>query len=183
MLTDFNRISIKGGYAFFHQTSDLKLAVHITDLDSDKLDPEYPISWPLDLPSITLPELAPIAAFSVARADDSRGRVDTYVLYLDGNADINVLYSSGGANWKTVQPRALQGADKDTDIACVGMATSNYGSDTRPLLLGEASAASRCYFQRGGEVIEVRLDVDTGEGTREWVVTGTVPIPKAEPAE
>jgi hypothetical protein len=63
------------------------------------------------------------------------------------------------------------------------MATSNYGSDTRPLLLGEASAASRCYFQRGGEVIEVRLDVDTGEGTREWVVTGTVPIPKAEPAE
>jgi hypothetical protein len=180
MLTDFGRISIKGGYAIFHQTSDLKLTVHITDLDSDELDENYSLSWPTVLPSITLPELAPIAAFSVARPDDDRGRVETYVLYLDDKADINVLFTetlAGRTEWKTVQPEALRGADKDTDIACVGMATTNYGADTRPLLLGEVSDATRCYFQRGGEVVEVRLDVDTRAGTRDWVLTGTVPIP------
>ena len=42
MLTDFGRISIKGGYAIFYQKSDLKLAAHITDLDSDKLT-SYPL--------------------------------------------------------------------------------------------------------------------------------------------
>lgn len=180
MLTDFGRLATKGGYAIFYQAPDSQLATHITDLDSDQLDEEYPLSWPTTLPAITLPKLAPIAAFSVARAGgDELGRVDTYVLYLDGDADINVLYtdswSGSEVEWKTARPEALRGVDEDTDIACLNMPSSRKGAEEKPVLLEEVEGdTARCYFQRGGEVVEVRLDAEGGE--REWVEVGVVPM-------
>lgn len=129
---------------------------------------------PSDLPSITLPRLAPIAAFSVARADDPQQRVDTYVLYPDASSNVHMLYtdsSSGSAVWKTTQPAALRGIDKDSSIACLTFSTSNQNAANSAILLEPASEENKCYFQKGGQIMEAKL-----KGI-DWEVTGNVPIP------
>jgi hypothetical protein len=179
--TTFTTVGFKGGYAVFYQDPNDKLAVDITDLSSPKVPKTFHLPWPTTLPDITLPKLAPLAAFSVARKGDTLQRVDTYLLYLDGDANINMLYTdssssnsdSTGAVWKTVAPSALQGADQDTSITCLTMATTNNNAAKQAVPLEEASADNRCYFQKGGLVVEVTLD----RGKQDWVVTGTVPIP------
>ena len=126
------------------------------------------------LPSIDLPKQAPIAALSVARPADPKQRVDTYVWYLDAASNINVLYtdtSSGSPVWRTSQPTALRGADPDTSLACLTMATSPQAANGSPKLLELASADTKCYFQRGGLAVEARLELG------DWIVTGNVPIP------
>ncbi|KAK4448745.1 hypothetical protein QBC34DRAFT_102424 [Podospora aff. communis PSN243] len=175
MSSNFSRIALKGGYAVFYQARDGHLAVHVTDLDSPELDPTYPLSWPTAIPSILLPPLSPIAAFSVARPQDKQQRVDTHVLYLDASSNINVLYtrmsSSGSPTWRTSQPAALQGVDPDTSIACLNMATSPRTSTEFEQLLEEPSeSTNRCYFQRGGRLVEARYD------GADWVIAGEVPL-------
>jgi hypothetical protein len=102
------------------------------------------------------------------------------VLYLDDDANINMLYTEASSNsdttgavWRTAAPTALHGADQDTHITCLTMATTNNTAAKQDVPLEEASADNRCYFQKGGLVVEVRLD----QGKQDWVVTGTVPIP------
>ncbi|KAK3331805.1 hypothetical protein B0T19DRAFT_86885 [Cercophora scortea] len=171
--TNFSKIAVKGGYAVFYQDTDSRLAVSITDINSTELAPDYALSWPTDdFPSITLPKYSPIAAFSTARPADKSERVNTYVLYLDAASDINMVYieSSDPSSWKTSKPEALKGVDRDTDIACLTMATSNYNAAGLETPLEQASSESKCFFQRGGELIQAVLD-----GT-DWVVNGTVPL-------
>lgn len=182
MSANFSRIALKGGYAVFYQDpSSQKLAVAVTDLDSPQLAKDYPLSWqPAELPEIALPKLAPLAAFSVARkGGDARQRVDTYVLYRDANADVGVVYavasssSSGEAEWKTARPEVMKGVDKDSDVACLTLATSASNAAKVEVSLEQAGEEARCYFQRKGRVVEVRLDAETGE----WVAAGEVPMP------
>jgi hypothetical protein len=123
--TNYSMIAVKAGYAVFYQAPDQTLAVSITDVNSPQRPSAFRTPWSTTLPEITLPKLAPIAAFSVAREGDAAQRVNTYVLYLDADANINVLYTDADAAWATAQPDALKGADKDTDIACLNMATSD----------------------------------------------------------
>jgi hypothetical protein len=180
--TDFSTIAVKPGYAVFYQDKNSKLAVHVQDLNHPNRSATFRQPWHTKLPDITLPEQAAIAAFSVARAGDTGRRVDTYVLHLDASAQINVMYtdSSEGpeadVRWKTVKPAVMKGVDKDSDIACLTMATSPNNSAKKVVALEEAKDERRCYFQRGGKVVEVRLDGDTGE----WIAEGEVPIPGAE---
>ncbi|KAK4120276.1 hypothetical protein N657DRAFT_625561 [Parathielavia appendiculata] len=180
--TNFSLIAVKAGYAVFYQdAASNKLAVAITDLASPEVPEGFAQPWPVALPDIVIPARSPIAAFSVARPGDRLQRVDTYVLYLDANGDIAVLYtapssssSSEMAAWMTAQPAALKGADRDTDIACLNMPTSFWDAAGADVLLEEASAeTARCFFQRGGKVVEVRLD---SRETGEWVVVGEVPM-------
>jgi hypothetical protein len=176
---DFNTLAVEAGYAVFYQDTNSKLAVSIPDLQSSSRSSSFQQPWPTTLPDITLPNEASIAAFSVARSGDSKNRVDTYVLHLGGDGDINVLYtdsSSGGeGEWKTAAPAALKGADKDSDIACLTMGSSPYNVAEQPVPLeeGKDSEEMRCFFQRGGNVVEVRLDGAKGE----WIAVGAVPIP------
>ncbi|KAK3299675.1 uncharacterized protein B0H64DRAFT_389264 [Chaetomium fimeti] len=173
--TNYSMIAVEAGYAIFYQTPADKLAVSITQLDSPDRPAGFHQPWPTTLPDITLPKRAPIAAFSIARPGDTLQRVDTTVLYLDADANINVLSSPEAlmAGWTMAKPEALRGADKDTDIACLNMATSEYNAAEVPVALEAASEDTRCYFQREGSVVEVWLDVERGE----WVVMGSVPIP------
>ncbi|KAH6845808.1 hypothetical protein B0I37DRAFT_192402 [Chaetomium sp. MPI-CAGE-AT-0009] len=175
--TNYSMIAVAAGYAIFYQTPDNKLAVSITDLDSPNRPDAFSLPWPTTLPDITLPKRAPIAAFSVARRGDTLQRVDTSVLYLDADANINVLSSQAGSEsgetvWKTAKPDVLRGADRDTDIACLNMATTGYNAANVSVALEGASDETRCYFQKGGAVVEVRLDAGRGE----WVSTGSVPL-------
>ncbi|KAL2130594.1 hypothetical protein VTI74DRAFT_6206 [Chaetomium olivicolor] len=175
MSASFRRIAVKGGYAIFYQDVNEKLAVTVTDLNSPQLAKDYPLSWPTTVPDITLPKLAPMAGFSVARKGDESQRVDTYLLYLDGSANINVLYtalSGSSVEWKMAQPEALKRADPETDIACLTMASTFQNASEAETLLAEASDDTmRCYFQREGKLVEVKLDLKG-----EWSVVGTVPI-------
>lgn len=55
------------------------------------------------------------------------------MLYLDGDANINVVSSDRGESasagaWKTAKPDALRGGHRDTDIVCLNMATSRYSA-------------------------------------------------------
>ncbi|KAK0614710.1 hypothetical protein B0T14DRAFT_570614 [Immersiella caudata] len=145
MSANFSRIALKGGYAVFYQVPSGRLVVSITDLHIPELDPSYPLSWPPGLPSIPLPDLSPIAAFSVARPQDEQQRADIYVLYLDASPNINVVFtdtSSGSPTWKTTQPPALRGVDPDTSIACLNMATSPRTSTVLEQLLEPASEST-----------------------------------------
>lgn len=201
--TNFTLLAVKAGYAVFYQDPVRgRLAVAVTDIDSPERPAAWTAPWPVDgLPDVTLPERAPIAAFSVARVRPGGGggeeddveamqqQVNTYVLYLDEAADINVLYtdyfsassSSSSSSqqeeervtWRMATPAALRGADPDTDITCLTMATTVRNASRDQVPLEGPSDENRCYFQRGGRVVEVRLDW----ATHDWVVTGTVPIP------
>ncbi|KAK5655087.1 hypothetical protein OQA88_5986 [Cercophora sp. LCS_1] len=141
MSTNMSRIALKGGYGVFYQTADGRLSVSITDLKSPELDPTYPLSWPTDLPLITLPKKAPIAAFSVARGDAEQ-RVNTYVLYIDSSSNIHMLYtdaSGGSPVWYTAQPEALRGVDADSSLTCLTMGTSGQGASGGAILLESGS--------------------------------------------
>ncbi|KAK4246063.1 hypothetical protein C7999DRAFT_15765 [Corynascus novoguineensis] len=184
--TNFTLQAVKAGYAVFYQDPDDRLAVSITDIESPFRPSDFHVPWPADdLPDITLPKRAPLAAFSVAReGGEDLQLVDTYVLYLDSNANINVLYTdstswdssddgASGVVWKTASPRALRSVDRDTDIACLTMATTIHSAAKQEVPLEDGSSGeNRCYFQKGGRVVEVRLDRDK----QDWVVTGHLPI-------
>ncbi|KXH32347.1 hypothetical protein CSIM01_05769 [Colletotrichum simmondsii] len=167
---NFSKIAVQGGYGIFYQVNGALVAL-IPDLGSDELTTDYADSWPTDFPAVTnMPGGAPFAAFSVARSSDTLQRVFTYVLYLDNDANINVIYNDA-SSWKTAQPTKLKGVDADTDITCLTMATTHRDSFTQEVVLGAQSFDPRCYFQREGLVREVVLTND------EWVDNGNVPIP------
>jgi hypothetical protein len=181
--TNFSLIAVKAGYAVFYQNIDSKLAVSITDLNHPQVPRGFTQPWPVDLPEIVLPKQAPLAAFSVARPNDQLQRVDSYVLYLNGEGGISVLYTALSSDseigveyveWKMAQPEVLKGVDRDTDIACLNMATSFWDAAEADVLLeGASPETARCFFQRGGRVVEVRLDTEKAD----WVVAGEVPMP------
>ncbi|KAJ4287051.1 hypothetical protein N0V88_007817 [Collariella sp. IMI 366227] len=163
MSTHFDRIAIKGGYAVFYQDVNEKLAVSVTDLTSPELKADYALSWPVEIPDITLPERTPMAGFSVARKGDDKGRVETYLLYLGPARNINVLYTDSSVSpvqWRRKKPEAMQGADENTDISCLTMASTLHNTEDEEGPLPEpADDTMRCYFQRGGKVVEVKLDL------------------------
>ncbi|KAK0652631.1 hypothetical protein B0T16DRAFT_406536 [Cercophora newfieldiana] len=160
--TNYTKIADKGGYAVFYQGTDSRLSVAITHLN--ELNSSYVQSWPTTLPSVTMPKRAAIAAFSVARPADTQQRVDTYVLYLDSASNINMLYtdSSSGTSttaiWKTTQPVALRGVDSTTNIACLTMATSARDEAGNAVMLEAASDDTKCFLQKGGALMEARLN-------------------------
>lgn len=169
--TNFSKIAVQGGYGIFYQVNGALVAL-IPDLGSDELATDYADSWPTGFPAVTnMPGGAPFAAFSVARSSDTLQRVFTYVLYLDNDANISVIYNDA-SSWKTAQPASLKGVDADTDITCLTMATTHRDSFTQEVVLGAQSFDPRCYFQREGLVREVILSTNN-----DWVDNGNVPIP------
>lgn len=122
-------------------------------------------------PSINLPDGGSFAAFTTARPDDDKDRVNTYVLYQEESLRISMVYLDNDSTWTVTQPSALGDADNGTGIACLTMPISEEGTDSEALELEIASnEVARCYFQRGGLVREVVLS-----GT-DWVETGSIPL-------
>ncbi|KAK1638640.1 hypothetical protein BDP81DRAFT_404656 [Colletotrichum phormii] len=133
---NFSKIAVQGGYGIFYQAGG-GLVASIPDLGSDELAADYADSWPTGFPTVTnMPGGAPFAAFSVPRSSDTLQRVFTYVLYLDNDANINVIYNDA-TSWITVQPAGLKGVDKDTEITCLIMATTYRDSFQQAVVLGE----------------------------------------------
>ncbi|KAM7207019.1 hypothetical protein V8F33_000118 [Rhypophila sp. PSN 637] len=174
--TNFSAMAVEGGYAVFYQALEGgTLVVEIPSLErAQELDGNYTLPWPMELPTITLPRRAQLAAFSVAR-DDTESLVNTYVLYID-EGNINVLYTdmgSGSPIWTIVQPDALKGVDGDSGLACLTLASSPAGPSGGPILSEVGTEDNmRCYFVRGGLVQEAKMSE-----IRDWSVVGVVPIP------
>ena len=83
-----------------------------------------------------------------------------------------MVYRDDESDWKTAsQSAALAEADVGTDIACVTMPQSMKNNIGSVVTIEAASTETRCYFQRGGWVVEVQLR----QG--EWAELGFVPIP------
>lgn len=82
-----------------------------------------------------------------------------------------MLYTEDSEIWQQTQPDALKKADADTDIACATMPQTFADGNGNQLLLEEASDMTRCYFQRGGEVVGVKFD------GKEWTEVENVKIP------
>lgn len=122
------------------------------------------------LPTINLLVGASFAAFTVARPDDTNGRVNTYILYQTASSRISMVYLDNDSAWSIVEPEALTNADNGTGIACLTMSTSPFSVDGGVVLLEETSNVNRCYFQRDGLLREVALDGN------DWVELGTIPL-------
>lgn len=131
-------------------------------------------------PKITLPKQGSFTAFSHARNGGRTGGdgdlVNTFVLYQDeedekkpGTGAIKQVWTDDSEKWQASTPKALLNADMGTDIACLTPATSN-DTYAAPLYLAAQSNLTRCYFQRGGWVVEVLQN-----GT-DWTETGLVPL-------
>ena len=120
-------------------------------------------------PSIEITSYTSFAAFSVARTGSATDLVSTYLLYQDATGKINQVYATDNTTWHISQPSALAEADNGTDIACLTMATIDYDSSNEMVFLGTASGDNRCYYQRDGNIVEVKLD-----GT-DWIELTTLP--------
>jgi hypothetical protein len=114
-------------------------------------------------PDITLSKDATFAAFSVARTslreDQETDRVNTYLLYQDDSTDIKQVWLDNDTVWLTSSPKALRKADKGTGIACI---STPMWPETGPVKANVLNVASkdltRCYFQKGGKLVEVVHD-------------------------
>lgn len=124
-----------------------------------------------NFPTIILPKGASFTAFATARPGDSNHRTNTYVLYQAADGRIGMVWRDDESDWKTSQPAALARADMGTDIACLTMPESMMNSTGSVVTLEVPSTETRCYFQQGGAVREVKLN-DT-----DWIDLGTVPLP------
>ncbi|KAK0610362.1 hypothetical protein B0T17DRAFT_110853 [Bombardia bombarda] len=181
LTSTFSEMCWIGGYGIIYQDTNNRLAAYVPDLERVSQATDYEASWPTGTqlnntnfpPSLVLPKNSPIAAFTVARPSDTgpKKRVNTYILYLDESSDINVIYNVDEKSWKTSQPEVLRGADPDTNIACLTLTMSASNGTGKLMNLEEATGDNRCYFQRGGEVVEAVMSPGMV-----WTVTESVLI-------
>ncbi|KAI4868175.1 hypothetical protein F4820DRAFT_151811 [Hypoxylon rubiginosum] len=120
------------------------------------------LDWGFDTPN-TLPEETAVAAFAVAKPNDPNDGTNVYVLYQNGDNDIELWAYDNGA-WKGNSP-ALKGADVGTDITCVTEAVWENAN-----IISSQYDMSRCYFLSGGQIREVLYN---GTG---WEVLGNIPL-------
>ncbi|KAI1770526.1 hypothetical protein F4818DRAFT_446141 [Hypoxylon cercidicola] len=113
--------------------------------------------------SNTIPEETAIAAFAVAKQNDANNGTNVYVLYQNGDNDIELL-AYNDATWEG-NTTALKGADAGTDIACVTEAVL----ETINVMTSQYDM-SRCYFLSGGHIREVLYN---GTG---WEELGNIPL-------
>jgi hypothetical protein len=75
-----------------------------------------------------------------------------------------ILLSDEDKGWQTSGPKALEKADKGTDIACITSPMWGDLPDIGELPLKPASDINRCYFQKDGELVEVILEEGEWKG-------------------
>ncbi|KAK8097474.1 hypothetical protein PG984_016613 [Apiospora sp. TS-2023a] len=135
--------------------------------------PRRPRDISNNLNGLTIPPDSPLAAFTVARStsqsNDPNSYVNTYILYVDAQGAVNIIWQNDQSGWQGPrQYAAFQGADQGTDLACLTPAAWD-GSGVE---VSSSYDMSRCYFQAGGagQVREVQFD-----GT-DWKDLGYLPI-------
>lgn len=78
--------------------------------------------------------------------------------------------------WKTSSPEGLKGLDEDTNIGCVMMASIDKDENENEVPVEQDSEeVNRCFFMKGGKLVEARMSGTGGEGV--WKVVGDVPLP------
>jgi hypothetical protein len=105
-------------------------------------------------------------------AQDST-RTDIFILYQDSDRNIRQAWTQGAEPFQHSSPEALKNVDEGTDIACITMNTAaekpSLDSLTYPVYMRLDVPLRRCFFQRGGAIVEVEM-----RGT-DWEVIGEVP--------
>ncbi|KHE81759.1 hypothetical protein GE21DRAFT_1289214 [Neurospora crassa] len=182
--TRWANYSTSGGYGLIYQKPDGRMAAAVPNLGPDArtvaVSPWFNTSiFPSD---ITPPNGAPIAAWITSRPSSPSHLPNTYILYLDSDSNIHMVYTSfsgpgdGSPSWKTSEPEALKGLDQNTDVGCVLMASIDKDQDGNEIPIEEDSEeVNRCFFQKGGKLVEARMSESAGTG--EWKIVGEVPLP------
>ncbi|KAK3334538.1 hypothetical protein B0H65DRAFT_76111 [Neurospora tetraspora] len=176
--------SASGGYGLIYQEPSGRLAAAVLNLGPDsRVDAVSPWFNSSIFPSnINPPNGAPLTAWVTSRPSSPSHFPNTYILYLDSNSNIQMVYTSfsgsgdGSVTWKTSEPEALKGLDKDTEIGCVLMASIDKDQNGNEVPIEEDSEeVNRCFFQKGGKLVEARMSGSAGTG--EWKIVGEVPLP------
>ncbi|CAH0056252.1 unnamed protein product [Clonostachys solani] len=166
------KISGKGFWAIFYQNQNGKIVATPDPgfWDEKRADDLVTIvsTWNSTFPDITLAIGSSFTAFSLARGDNDK--VNTFLLYQDGS-DIKQAWINNDNGWQISSPKLLQGADRGTHIGCITPAVWKSDRTFSEKLLAEESDLSKCYFQKGGKLFEVRL-----EG-KDWVDLKEISIP------
>ncbi|KAK3495372.1 uncharacterized protein B0T23DRAFT_130678 [Neurospora hispaniola] len=182
--TRWANYSTSGGYGLIYQKPDGRMAAAVPNLGpdarTDAVSPWFNSSiFPSD---ITPPNGAPIAAWITSRPSSPSHFPNTYIFYLDSDSNIQMVYTSfsgsgdGSPSWKTSAPEALKGLDKNTEIGCVLMASIDKDQNGNEIPIEEDSEeVNRCFFQKGGKLVEARMSESAGTG--EWKIVGEVPLP------
>jgi hypothetical protein len=100
--------------------------------------------------------------------DDSL--VDTFIIYQDDDSSLKQVWTDDGKTWQKSSPEAFQHADAGTDITCVTLAVWEGSDIVEAARMLPANHMARCYFRRGGQVVEARL-----RGT-DWFDNGPLPL-------
>lgn len=127
----------------------------------------------VEFPNMEVPEEGSFSAFTVARSDGS-DLVNTHIVYIDEAHSVQHVWTDDGVEWQAASPEQLVNLDDGSDIACISMSGGEEGGEawTQPVFMRTGTHLSRCYYQRGGSLIEAQL-----QGNNDWVELGEVPMP------
>ncbi|KAK4172249.1 hypothetical protein QBC36DRAFT_78199 [Triangularia setosa] len=168
--SNFTKIAAPGGYGVVYQKPNQGIAFHVPDnetivgLYGEQLPETFPEQF------VFAPQ-APMAAFAVARnsnVDDNL--VNIYIVVKSYSSSFGVWFTENLSSWMEESPDALKDVDEDSDIACSTLAPTDLDSEGKEALLEPANGEVRCYFQRGGRLVEVSF------GGSMWTELGAVPI-------
>ncbi|KAK4200999.1 hypothetical protein QBC40DRAFT_64169 [Triangularia verruculosa] len=163
--SNFSKIEAPGGYGVIYQKPNQGMAFHIPDNQTDSLHHTFPeiYAWPPQTPS---------AAFVIVRdSNDGEKLVDIYFIAKGYGGGFSVWYTENSSGWMEEVPAALQDGDEESHIACSSLLATDSNSGAEEVPSEPANAEARCYFQRGGRIVEVGFDGST------WTELGEVLVP------
>ncbi|KAI9148247.1 hypothetical protein HJFPF1_12075 [Paramyrothecium foliicola] len=117
-------------------------------------------------PDLELPLGASFTAFKAQDGDKTR----MFVLYVDENNNIQQLRQDDEGTWEQSSPQVFEAVDEGTNISCISRQFEDLNKEWNEWYTA-ARHLTRCYFQRGGFLIETQLNV------ADWVEMGPVPMP------
>ncbi|VUC28072.1 unnamed protein product [Clonostachys rosea] len=159
-----SHVSGTGWWSVFYQNEDGSIQAvidpgHWPETRSQNLGDVIDL-WTTTYPKPIIPLKHSFAAFSIARDPNkvnTSSKVSTFLLYQDNSGDIKQAYVDNDKTWQTSAPDELKGADNGTDISCITTPAWEKDRTFDGLLLQAASDLTKCYFQKGGKLMEVRL--------------------------
>ncbi|CAH0021199.1 unnamed protein product [Clonostachys rhizophaga] len=159
-----SHVSGTGWWAVFYQNEDGTIQAvidpgHWPETRSQNLGDVIDL-WTTTYPKPKVPLKHSFAAFSIARDPNkvnTSSKVSTFLLYQDDTGDIKQAWVDNDKTWQTSAPDQLKGADNGTDISCITTPAWEKDRTFDGLLLQAASDLTKCYFQKGGKLMEVRL--------------------------
>ncbi|KAI0890672.1 uncharacterized protein GGS22DRAFT_151546 [Annulohypoxylon maeteangense] len=138
-----------GGIVYRSNEGMLSVKIHDESAESNA-----GVSWKKGALSKEIPANSPIGAFAVGRPYDSDNQINTYILYIDNNGLIQMVWQDDD-NWQGPETFDVLGSARNgTDIACL-----TPGSDEAVSAgISKYQDMNRCFYQTSFGIKEVWFD-------------------------